>query len=167
MNARAHLPVICSLQETRSWDVPNLKLPGDVCFHSRLGLATLVVSDQFFNRKSSWRSKERCTAGLFLDAFLSWPCKLRTATKNWMCMTRSLGMSPKFFGKDDEHGPRQSTSRVSATWSWGCYVQAMATSESSMRCVVRYVGKDNDQGGFTKLMWYEIMQEFNCKVTST
>ena len=26
---------------------------------------------------------------------------------------------------------------------------------------------DNDQGGFKKLMWYEIMKEINCKVTST
>ena len=28
-------------------------------------------------------------------------------------------------------------------------------------------GCDNDQGGFDKLMWYEIMKEFNCKATST
>ena len=28
-------------------------------------------------------------------------------------------------------------------------------------------GCENDHGGFKKLMWYAIMKEFNCKVTST
>ena len=28
-------------------------------------------------------------------------------------------------------------------------------------------GCENDQGGFTKLMWYAIMKQFNCKATST
>ena len=28
-------------------------------------------------------------------------------------------------------------------------------------------GCDTNQGGFKKLMWYQIMKEFNCKVTST
>ena len=34
-----------ALQETRSWDVPNLKLHGYACYGSQFGLATLVVSD--------------------------------------------------------------------------------------------------------------------------
>ena len=40
---------------------------------------------------------------------------------------------------------------------------------TSMRCMVPCVGKvcENDHGGFKKLMWYGIMKEFNCKVTST
>ena len=28
-------------------------------------------------------------------------------------------------------------------------------------------GYDKDPGGFKKLMWYEIMKEFNCKASST
>ena len=28
-------------------------------------------------------------------------------------------------------------------------------------------GCDNDQGGFKKLMWFEMMKEFNCKVAPT
>ena len=40
---------------------------------------------------------------------------------------------------------------------------------SSMRCVAPSVGKGakNDHGVFKKLMWYGIMKEFNCSVTST
>ena len=47
LNARAHMPVILALQETRSWDVPNMELPDYVCYGSKFGLATLVVSDRF------------------------------------------------------------------------------------------------------------------------
>ena len=46
--AHARLPVIFSLQETRSWNVLELQLPGYVCYGSKLGLATLVASEQFF-----------------------------------------------------------------------------------------------------------------------
>ena len=41
---RARLPVIFSIQEMRSWNVPDLELPGYACY----GLATLMVLDQFF-----------------------------------------------------------------------------------------------------------------------
>ena len=51
--ARAHLSVICSFQETKSWDVPNLELPGYVFNGGKLGLTTLVVSDHFFKMKKS------------------------------------------------------------------------------------------------------------------
>ena len=46
--AHAHVPVIFSCQETRSWNVPELQLPGYVLYGCKLGLVTLVVSDQFF-----------------------------------------------------------------------------------------------------------------------
>ena len=39
-----------------------------------------------------------------------------------------------------------------------------------MRCMDLpscWKGWENVQGGFKKLMWYGIMKEFNCKVTST
>ena len=45
---RAHLLVI-NFQETRSWDVLNLKLPGYVCSGSKFGLATLMVQISFSN----------------------------------------------------------------------------------------------------------------------
>ena len=56
---RAHTPVILSIQETTSWDVPNLELPGCVCYGSKFGLATSLVSDQFRKIKRSWRFEER------------------------------------------------------------------------------------------------------------
>ena len=68
--AHAHLLVIFSIQETRSWNVPALKVPGYVCYGSKFGLATLVVSDQFFKIKRSWRFEERCTAVLFGAVFV-------------------------------------------------------------------------------------------------
>ena len=50
---RAHVPVIFSLQETRSWDVSNLEFLGYVCCGSKLGLVTLWVSHQFCKIKRS------------------------------------------------------------------------------------------------------------------
>ena len=32
---------------------------------------------------------------------------------------------------------------------------------------LRWQGCDDDQGGFERLMWYEIMKEFSSKATST
>ena len=44
-SVRTHLAVIFSLQETRSWDVENLSLPGFDFYGRKLGLTTLVASD--------------------------------------------------------------------------------------------------------------------------
>ena len=40
-----------------------------MCYGSKFGLVTLVVSDQFFKIKRSWRFEERCTAVLFGAVF--------------------------------------------------------------------------------------------------
>ena len=63
-HARA-LSAILSIQETYSWDVPNLGLPGYVCYGSKSGFASLLVSEQFCTVKRSWKFAERCTAILF------------------------------------------------------------------------------------------------------
>ena len=52
---RAHVPVILSLQEARSWDVSNLEFLGYVCCGSKFGLVTLLVSDQFFKITRSFK----------------------------------------------------------------------------------------------------------------
>ena len=64
--ARAHLPVIFALQETRSWDVQNLS-PHRVCplSGSKPRPTTLVVPDRFGKTQRSWRSEERCIVVLF------------------------------------------------------------------------------------------------------
>ena len=61
----AHVPVIFSIQETKSWDVTNLKLLGYVCHVIKFGFATLLVSKQLGTTERSWRHEERCTAVLF------------------------------------------------------------------------------------------------------
>ena len=61
---RAHLLVIFSFQETRSWNVLELQLLGYVYCGSKLGLATMVVSDEFSKLRDLGGSK-RCTAVLF------------------------------------------------------------------------------------------------------
>ena len=38
---------------------------------------------------------------------------------------------------------------------------------NEMKSPLCWQGCDTDQGGFKKLMWYEIMKEFNCRVTSS
>ena len=39
-------------------------------YGSKVGLATLVVSDQLFRIRRSWRSEKRCTAFLFGSVFV-------------------------------------------------------------------------------------------------
>ena len=56
------VPVIFSIQETKSCDVLDLKLLGYVCHGGKSGFATL---EQFCTIKTSWRHEERCTAILF------------------------------------------------------------------------------------------------------
>ena len=75
-----------------------------------------------------------------------------------------IGSVIKSRGKGDEQEPRHSTSRVTSTLSWSYHVQMMTTSRSSARCMTHYVGREERR--FKKLLWYEIVKEFNCKVTS-
>ena len=55
----ARVPTIFSIQETKSWDVPNLSVPGHVCYGSKSGFAALLVSDQLCTIRRSWRFEER------------------------------------------------------------------------------------------------------------
>ena len=61
----AHVPVIFSFQESKSWDVTNLKLLGYVCHVSKFGFAMLLVSKQLGTTERAWRHEERRTAVLF------------------------------------------------------------------------------------------------------
>ena len=61
----ADLPVILALQETRSWDVEEMHVPGFVVYENVSGLTTLIVSDRLCNSQRTWRSEERCAAVLF------------------------------------------------------------------------------------------------------
>ena len=95
--ARAHLVVIFSVQETKSWN-PELELPGYVCYGSNSGLATLILSDLFFTIERSWKFEERWTAFLFKSvlvmAVYAPNCKKefdgheRFKKKSHQCLTR-------------------------------------------------------------------------------
>ena len=61
-DACTHNSALFSIQETKSWDVPNLEL---LCYVSKSGFATMLVSEQFCTMKRSWKFEERCTAILF------------------------------------------------------------------------------------------------------
>ena len=43
-HARTHTPAILSIQETKSWDVPNLDLSGYVCYGSKSWFRNIVGS---------------------------------------------------------------------------------------------------------------------------
>ena len=64
-HTRTHTPAILSIQETKSWDVPNLELSGYVCYGSKSGFATLLVPKLFCTNKRSWKFEERCAPILF------------------------------------------------------------------------------------------------------
>ena len=64
-HTRKRTPAILSVQETKSWDVPNLELKGFVCYRDKHGYATLLVPEQFCTVERTWTSEERCRAILF------------------------------------------------------------------------------------------------------
>ena len=43
-------PAILSVQETKSWDIPNWELEGFVCYGDKLGYATLLVSEKVLHK---------------------------------------------------------------------------------------------------------------------
>ena len=64
-HTRNGTPAILSVQETKSWDIPNMELKGFVCHGNKNGCASLLVSDKFSTIKRSWETEESCTAILF------------------------------------------------------------------------------------------------------
>ena len=65
-SSRSHtLPPSNPFKRPSPRDVPNVELTGYVCYGSKSGFATLLVSDQFCTIKRSWNFEERCAAILF------------------------------------------------------------------------------------------------------
>ena len=126
--AHAHLPVIFTDQETRSWNVPELQLLGCVCYGGKFGLATLVVVDQFFQIKRSWRSEE-CSYRRFLwSSFCSGRLRTGLQDRFWIYTRHSSRMSPNSCGRDVEQRPKTSTSLATSIWSCDCFVQTTTKS---------------------------------------
>ena len=154
VRTHARVPTMFSTHETKSWDVPSLTLPGYVCCGSKSGFATLLVSKQICTIKRSWRHEERRTANLFwsalvMDVYAPDSSKdmelyeacvssiLRILREGRRCKTVLHHWRPQRVAGDEMYGPL---------------------------CWQRY---DHDPGRYKKIMWYSIMKEFNCKVSST
>ena len=111
-SAREHalVPVIFSIQEAKSWDVPNLELPGYVCCGGKFGFATLLVSGQYCTIKRSWRLEERCTAVLFGTTLV-----MGKSTEMYEDLSR---VSLECCGKDIVVEPETSALQEILMWNW-------------------------------------------------
>ena len=58
-HTRSGTPATLSIQETKSWDTPNLELKGFMCYGNKDGYASLLLSDKFSTIKRSWETEER------------------------------------------------------------------------------------------------------------
>ena len=77
---RAHLPVISSLQETRSWDVENLRLPDFVFLEVIFGSShssSQVAYVKYGNHGDMRRDVQQCS----LDRCSSWQFTRQTQAK--------------------------------------------------------------------------------------
>ena len=127
-----------------------------------------MVSDRFFKKERSWRTEERCTAllsGSVLVLAVHAPdCRkdldvYETFVKD---VTNVLwegrrAEAKKFYIVDD----------LNVELGLLCTYDEHVEELREMYGPLRWQGCDDDQGGFKKLMWYEIMKEFNSKATST
>ena len=133
-HARTLSPAILSIQETKSWDASNLELSGYVCWDSKSGFATLLVSKQFCEIKRSWNLEERCTAILFgitlVMAVYAPECNWR---KNWRCTTSVSRASLKYYEKDVGVESKTSALQVISMWNWDWCVQMKRTWTSKRK----------------------------------
>ena len=122
-------------------------------------LATLVVSDQIFKIKRSWRFEERCTAVLF-GAVFDMDCKKDLDEHETLIMnvTRILREGRRAGAKDFHIN-----SDINVELGLLCTGDDDNDELNEMFGPLCCQGRDNDQGGFKKLMWYGIVKEFNCK----
>ena len=164
----ARVPTIFSIQETKSWDVPNLSLPGYVWYGSKSGFATLLVSDQFCTIKRAWRFEERCTAILFGTTRVM-AVYAPDSGKDW---SRTRPASPASSASSVK-GEERRCQKVLYHWrtqrGTGDYVYRRERHRELNEIYGPFCWQvyDNDPGGYKKIMWYSIMKEFNCKVSST
>ena len=111
-----------------------------------------MVSDRFFNVKRSWRYEERQTAVLFGSVLV-------------MAMYKDVT-------KVLWEGCRAGAKTFHIAGDLNVELGLLCTSDDEVEELnetngpLYWQGCENDQGGFKKLMCYEIMKEFNCKATS-
>ena len=105
---RARVPVLFSIQETRSWDVPNLELPGYVCV-----MVTNLGSPRCWFRNSYATLRARASSKRDVQRFslepLWWPFTLQTAGRTWRYVKHSVRVSRRCCGMDVVAVPENST----------------------------------------------------------
>ena len=131
----------CHFLYPRNGNVPKLKLPGYVCYGSKSGLATLMVSDWFFKIERSWRSEERCTAVLFGDVFVMAVYALDCKKDMDVYETFLFSVTKLYNGKDVEQELNNSILPATSMFNWDCCVQTGTISVISKRCMVPCAGK--------------------------
>ena len=165
---RTHAYVIISIQETKSWDVPNPRLPGYGFHGSTVGLATLLVSQQCCKIKRSWRHEERCTVDLIDDTLVMTvyaPDAGKDLEQYEACISSVL--------KVLREGRRGGAKKFFIAGDLNVELGMMCTDESDNEKLNEMYGPlcwhefKHDPGHYKLIMWYSIMKEFNCKVSST
>ena len=91
---------------------------------------------------------------------------LRTARRISVHVRHAFLSVPKILRKGRRAGAKEfCILQATFIWSWDCCVQDIGEF-NEMYGPLCWQGCDREHGGLKKLMWYGIMKEFNCKVTS-
>ena len=164
----ARVPVIFSIQETKSWDVPNLTLLDMCVMVASLGSQRCGFRSSFSqsrDRGDSKRDKQQFSSG----PLWRWPLTLQTQVEAWRCTRPFSRASFKCFGKYTVVEPEISTFQGDPNVELGmmCTDEKDIEEFNEMCGPVCWQGYDQDPEGFKKLMWYGIRKEFNCKAPST
>ena len=166
--ARTQTSTILTIQETKSWDVPNLELTGYVCHGGKSGFATLLVSDQFCTMKRSWNFEERCTAipvGTTVVMAENAPDSSKSLEMFEDCISSVF--------KVLQEGRRWGATEFLITSDLDVELGMMCADENDIEELMGIYGPlcrqeyDKEPGGFKKMMWCEITKEFDCKASST
>ena len=114
----------------------------------------MLVSEHFCILERSWKFEERCTAILFGTTMV-----MAVYAPDSSKSRASL----KYIGKDVGEEPKTSTLQ-------GICVELGMKDIDGLTGIygpLCWQGCDRDLGGFKKILWDEILKEFNCKASST
>ena len=125
------------------------------------GYATLLAPEQFCTIKRSWKSEERCTAILSVHA----PDSKKSLEMNEECISRMVEVLRE--GREGGARDFRITGDFNVEWCLMCTDENDNEELTKMYGPLCWQGYDKDPGGFKKNMWYVIMEEFDCKVSST
>ena len=127
-----------------------------------------LVTDQFCTTKRSWKFEERCTTILFGTTLVvaAYAPDSSKSTEMYDAFISSVLEVPR-------EGRRRGAKDLHITGDLNVELGMMCTDEQDIEKLnemygpLCWQGYDKDPGGFRKLMWYGVVQEFNCKATST